>query len=156
MPDYIMDLRKLVGSRPLIACGACVLVVDDQDRILLQHRTDNGAWGLPGGTVEPGETLEETAAREAIEEAGLVCNKLEFMNVYSGSDLYYRYPNGDEVYNISAAYICKDYSGTPTADGRESRDVRFFALSELPEIADPVGKRVLEDYCRSHSARTPG
>lgn len=42
MSDYIMELRKLVGSRPLIACAACVIFVDDAERILLQRRTDNG------------------------------------------------------------------------------------------------------------------
>ncbi|GLX68191.1 hypothetical protein MU1_25360 [Paenibacillus glycanilyticus] len=57
---YIMDLRAIVGSRPLIMTGACVLLCRNE-RLLLQRRSDNGLWGLPGGSMEPGETLEEVA-----------------------------------------------------------------------------------------------
>ncbi len=67
MSNYIVELRKVIGNRPLIACSACVIVVDDAERILLQRRTDNGLWGLPGGAMEIGETLEQTARREAYE-----------------------------------------------------------------------------------------
>ena len=42
---YIMDLRKLAGSRPLILVGACVLVFNEHDHLLLQKRTDSLDWG---------------------------------------------------------------------------------------------------------------
>lgn len=44
MSNYIMELRKLVGTRPLIMAGACVLLCSEQ-QLLLQRRTDNGCWG---------------------------------------------------------------------------------------------------------------
>ena len=46
-------------------------VIDAAGRTLLLRRADEGIWGLPKGTVEPGETLEETAVREVREETGL-------------------------------------------------------------------------------------
>ncbi len=55
---------------------AAVILLDAQDRVLMQHR-DGGAlrwphkWGLPGGAIEPGETPEEGARRELEEETGL-------------------------------------------------------------------------------------
>jgi 8-oxo-dGTP pyrophosphatase MutT (NUDIX family) len=52
---YIMDLRKIVGSRPLIMTGSNVILLDSNNRILLQLRTDNNSWGLPGGSMEMGE-----------------------------------------------------------------------------------------------------
>lgn len=55
---YITDLRKLVGSRPIIMIGACVIVVNEKVEILLQLRNDNHCWGLAGGSLEIGETLE--------------------------------------------------------------------------------------------------
>lgn len=69
MSNYIMELRKLVGTRLLIMSGACVLLCNEQ-QLLLQRRTDNGCWGLPGGSMELGETLEEVAKRELFEEKG--------------------------------------------------------------------------------------
>lgn len=47
-----MDLRKVVGHRPLLRCGAGVIVEDNEGKILLQLRQDNGCWGMPGGSVE--------------------------------------------------------------------------------------------------------
>jgi 8-oxo-dGTP pyrophosphatase MutT (NUDIX family) len=58
---YIMGLRKIVGTRPLIMSGACVLLVHDST-LLLERRTDNGMWGLPGGSLEPGESMEQVAS----------------------------------------------------------------------------------------------
>ena len=149
MSDYIMDLRKLVGSRPLIACGACVIVVDDVERVLLQRRTDNGMWGLPGGAMELGEDLQQTARREAREEAGLTCHSLEFLAIHSGPQLYCRYPNGDEIYNVAVAYLCRNFSGTPTADQDEASDTRFFAPSELPADITPVDRVILDEFLQS-------
>lgn len=73
MSDYIGELRKLIGSRPIIMCGASVVFLDNSGRILLHHRIDNDSWGLPGGAMEIGESFEETAIREANEEVGLIC-----------------------------------------------------------------------------------
>ncbi|SFC51278.1 hypothetical protein SAMN05443252_10434 [Bacillus sp. OV322] len=58
---YIMELRKIVGSRPLIIAGACVILINDDKEILLQLRNDNNCWGLAGGSLEIGETLEQVA-----------------------------------------------------------------------------------------------
>lgn len=59
MSDYIMDLRKIVGHRPLLQVGASVIVEDEKGRILLQKRSDNHCWGYAGGSVELDETTED-------------------------------------------------------------------------------------------------
>lgn len=61
MSDYILDLRKIVGHRPLLQVGASVIVVDSADRILLQRRADNHLWGYAGGSVELDEEVEQLA-----------------------------------------------------------------------------------------------
>jgi 8-oxo-dGTP pyrophosphatase MutT (NUDIX family) len=109
--DYIGDLRKLIGTTPIIMCGANVILLNEKDEILLHHRVDKDWWGLPGGAMELGESLEEAASREVFEEVGLTCRNMKLFNVYSGKELYYKYPDGNEVYNVTATYICKDYTG---------------------------------------------
>ena len=55
---YIMDLRKVVGHRPLIMTCAGVLIINEENQILLQKRKDNGQWGYPGGSLELGDSLK--------------------------------------------------------------------------------------------------
>ena len=64
--SYISELRKYIGHQPIIHIGATVLVFNENNEILLNLRADTGTWGIIGGGMEPGESLEETAARELL------------------------------------------------------------------------------------------
>jgi 8-oxo-dGTP pyrophosphatase MutT (NUDIX family) len=143
---YIMDIRKLVGSRPLIMAGACVIVINKDNKLLLQLRTDNNCWGLAGGSLEMGESLEQVAKRELFEETGLFANKLELFNVYSGEKFYYKYPNGDEVYNVVTAYICNDYEGLLSREESEVQELYFFHFNELPSNISPPDFPIIQEY----------
>lgn len=149
---YIAELRKLVGSLPLIMAGACV-IVEQGGAILLQKRTDNGFWGLPGGALEPGESMEQVARRELLEETGLAAGKLELLEIFSGEGLYYRYPNGDEVHNVIAAYCCRDVQGQAFADGEEGSELRFFPAEALPPVHEwnPADRPALNTYLSRRS-----
>lgn len=141
---YIMELRKLVGSRPLIMAGSCVLVFNEQGHLLLQRRTDSLDWGTLGGSLEPGESLEEAAARELYEEAGLTAGAYKLITVFSGQDMYYKYPHGDEVYNVMAVYEATEIQGEPTVMDDEGLELRYFDLSmPVPEI-NPFTEYVLK------------
>ncbi|GGG18885.1 NUDIX hydrolase [Paenibacillus aceti] len=135
--NYIRQIRELVGTHPIIMVGACVILIDGEGRLLLQHRTDNDLWGLPGGSMEPGEEMKEVAKRELFEEVGLEAKELELLDIFSGPDLYYQYPHGDEVYNVVVAYICKEYSGTIRGDEDEVQDIQFFELDKIPSQISP-------------------
>jgi len=144
--DYIGDLRKSIGTRPIIMCGANVILLNERDEILLHHRVDRDWWGLPGGAMELGESLEETASREVFEEVGLTCGKLKLFNIYSGKDLYYVYPDGNQVYNVTATFICRDYSGEMVVDLTEGRDAKFFPLNEVPLNLSSTIRGIVEEF----------
>lgn len=137
MSEYIMDLRKIVGHRPLIQVGASVIVEDAQGRVLLQLRSDNHCWAYSGGSVEVDENVEEAAKRELFEETGLIAHDLELFGIFSGKEFHYTYPNGDEVSCIDIVYVCKDYEGTLKMQEGEVDDLRFFALDEVPDKISP-------------------
>lgn len=145
---YIMSLRQALGTRPLIMAAAGILIRDEQGRILLQHRSDNQCWGIPGGSMELGESFEETARREALEETGLAVGALRLLCLRSGQDMYYRYPNGDQIYLASAVYLCDDYSGTLRADRNESLALGWFAPGDYPEHLSALDRPVLEEYAK--------
>ena len=149
MSDYILDLRRLVGHRPLLQVGASVIVEDPQGRILLQLRSDNGCWGYPGGSVELDEVVEEAARRELWEETGLIANRLELFGIFSGPEMHYVYPNGDEVSNVDPVFLCRDYGGTLRAQPGEVEDLRFFAPDELPERLSPPIIKPVQQWAQS-------
>lgn len=137
MSDYIMDLRKIVGHRPLLQVGASVIVENEQGEVLLQKRTDNHCWGYAGGSVELDEVVEDAARRELFEETGLVALELELFGVFSGKDTHYVYPNGDEVSNVDIVYLCKHFEGSLKCQEKEVEDLRFFPADALPESLSP-------------------
>ncbi len=92
---------------------------------MLQHRTDGG-WGLPGGLMELGESMEETARREVEEETGLLINDLKLLGLFSGAEYHFTFDNGDEIYSVTAVYQTSTYSGKIVPNKDESLDVRFF------------------------------
>jgi 8-oxo-dGTP pyrophosphatase MutT (NUDIX family) len=148
--SYIQELRKYVGNQPLIMVGAAVLVLDHERRLLLMRRTDNGFWGVPGGSMEPGESLEETAIRETKEETGLVVEQLDLFGVFSGPGLYYKYPNGAEVYNVTVVYRSRLVNGTIDLDPHEHSDFQYFDISHLPEDVSPPIKLILAELVRRY------
>jgi 8-oxo-dGTP pyrophosphatase MutT (NUDIX family) len=146
---YIAEMRKIVGYRPLIMVGACVLVVDHNDRLLLQLRKDNNCWGLPGGSMDLGESLQEVAIRELLEETGLVAKGMTLFNVYSGEEFYYKYPHGDEVYNVVATFLCRKYEGELRKEESEVQELKFFSIDDLPNNLSPPDMPIIHDYIKS-------
>jgi len=146
MTEYISSLRKMVGHLPILQCGASVILVNDKGELLLQRRRDNGCWGFHGGSVELNEVLEDAAKRELYEETGLTAQKLELFGVFSGPEMYYKYPNGDEVSNVDIVYICREYSGELKPGAAELSELHFYRLDEIPGDISPPQKKVLEKY----------
>ena len=146
MSNYIMDLRKAVGHRPLLQVGASVIAVDSDGRVLLQLRSDNNCWGYAGGSVELDEAVEDTAKRELYEETGLIAEELELLGVFSGEDMHYVYPNGDEVSNVDVVYVCKHFSGTLKCQKGEVDDLRFFSIDDIPDNIFSANRKALNKW----------
>ena len=137
--DYIQTLRQHIGHAPILMVGATVLALDEQDRLLMLMRTDNKMWGVLGGGIELGEKVEEAARRETAEETGFEIGEMTLFGVFSGEELYYKYPNGDEVHNISIIYLTRELRGEMDIDPEEHSGYQYFPLDALPEnISQPL------------------
>lgn len=131
--SYISDIRRYIGHAPLIAAGATVVVIKE-NKILLNLRSDTNTWGIPGGAIELNETLEETAARELKEETNLTAKSFTLLNVFSGNDFYFKYPNGDELYSIIVLYLANDVTGDLKICDGESFELKYFGKNEMPAL----------------------
>jgi mutator protein MutT len=144
MKEYVKEMRKWIGQRPLMLCGTSVIIFNNEGQVLMLHRSDNDCWCFPGGAIELGEKVEEAAVREVFEETGLEVQGLKLFGVFSGEELYYQYPHGDEVYNIDVVYIADKYHGEIRISN-EGKDIRFFSIDSLPDPISPPVKPVVEE-----------
>ncbi len=132
--SHVMDLRKTIGTDPLIVMGAGAVIFDDQRRVLLGLRGDNRLWGIPAGQMELGETPAGTAIRETYEEIGLQVRVKKLLGVYTGADAVHGYPDGNQVQVAGARFLAEIVGGDLKPDGYETLDVRWFDLNDLPPM----------------------
>lgn len=155
MTGYIAGMRKMVGHKTIIQCGASIICVDSVGRILLGKRKDNQKWSYSGGAVEIDEYVEDCAKRELNEEMGLTAEEIDFFYVNSGPEAHYIYPNGDEVSNFEIIYICRKWRGEPITRDGEMEKLRFFSCDEIDmeEISPPVRpviRKYIKDFAKNN------
>ena len=127
-PAAVRDRLAAELGHATAKVGANAAVFDDDGRILLVRRADNGRWDLPGGFVEPNETPPEAAVREAREEAGVEVSVAELVGVYSVGPDDEGSPHAHT--HVPIVYRCERIGGE--LDGsHESAAVRFRHVDDV-------------------------
>src|SRR5690348_6262932 len=117
-----------------IVPSANVVVVNNRGELLLIHRTDNDNWAIPGGAMEPGESLSDCAVRETLEETGVQVEITGLVGVYTDPRHVILYTsNGEARQEFSIVYTARPIAGKPTPSS-ESRDVRWVAPGEVGDL----------------------
>jgi ADP-ribose pyrophosphatase YjhB (NUDIX family) len=137
VPDAGVDVRVNVG----------VVLRDASGAILLEKRRDCGQWGIPGGRIEPGESIRAAASREMLEETGFQTNVTRIVGVYSdpADGRIVTFP--DTVVQIVDVIVEAEIVGGELAISDESEAMVFFDPGALPRSVDviPPARRVLHD-----------
>jgi 8-oxo-dGTP diphosphatase len=135
---YVAHLRDHIGHATLLSAAASAIVRDEAGRVLLIRRGGGEGWSLPGGGMEPGDTIAGCVVREAFEETGLHVEPVRLVGVYSDPAFQHvTYPNGDQVHYVSFSFECRVVGGTLAPDGDESLEVAYLAPGELPDSIWP-------------------
>jgi 8-oxo-dGTP diphosphatase len=122
-------------DRPLIGVGAIIV---ENNRVVVVRRAHEplkGQWSVPGGVLELGETLHSGAAREALEETGLVIEVGEVLDVF---DRIVRDGSGRvQFHYVLIDFLCRRVSGELRA-GEDASEARWVTAEELKNfpIAD--------------------
>lgn len=132
--DYVRELREKIGHDLLLLPAVGALVFDQRGHLLLQQRADTGRWSVPVGGIEPYETPADAVLRETWEETGVLVNPRRVSGVYGGPTFRHTHANGDQTASLAIVFQCDAESGTPSPDGIESLDARFFPLAQAREL----------------------
>jgi ADP-ribose pyrophosphatase YjhB (NUDIX family) len=141
------DSERALGVRPSVSA----VIFDGRGRLLLQQRSDGGQWGLPGGSVEIGESVHDAVIREVREETGLQVTVLRLVGVYSDPALQVvRYPDGNVWHYVSVCFECAVRSGELTTCD-ETLALRYVPAARLPATLLPNHRIRIRD-ARAHRA----
>ena len=132
--NYIQYLRDMIGRKPVIMVAAGVAVFNEKNQLLMHHRKEDKLWGLVGGFMDIGETVEEAARREVYEEVGIELGELTLIGVYDYP--IHTLPNGDQVQSVMVMYKCDEYFGEPKVCDDEGLSVEFVSYSDIPEASN--------------------
>jgi 8-oxo-dGTP pyrophosphatase MutT (NUDIX family) len=135
------DAKRATQLR--VSAGA--IVRDPDGRVLLQRRSDNGLWGVPGGGVELGETLHAAIVREVLEETGLRVAVERLIGVYSDPTFQVvRYPDGNVPQYVTMLFVCRMLGGS-FQTCHETLELQYFDPSKLPDDLVSTHRIYLED-----------
>jgi len=124
-----MIVGERVGKKGKLAVGCSATVLDEFGRMLLVRRADNGRWAVPGGYMEPGESVAEACAREVKEECGLEVDVQELIAIYSSPNHLLVYEDGNKWQLVILHFYVEVIGGVMTA-GDETTEVGFFARED--------------------------
>ncbi|SDX15734.1 ADP-ribose pyrophosphatase YjhB, NUDIX family [Ruegeria halocynthiae] len=126
---------------PTPKIGALAVVLHKGQVLLVQRskQPDAGLWGFPGGHVEWGETVLEAAARELLEETGVIAEPIRYLD---NLDLLLPGPDGQiRAHYLLVGVACRYISGTPLA-ADDAKDARWFATEQIAQGNLPMSDRV--------------
>lgn len=141
--DYEDDPHAPVANSLVPAASA--IVVDDDGRVLLQRRTDNEMWALPGGKMEVGESIGDCAVRETLEETGIAVEIVGIVGTYTNPGHVFAYDDGEVRQEFSICLLARPTGGSlRTSD--ESLEVGWFAPEDTDDLqmVPSIRKRIAD------------
>ena len=134
MITHETDYDRALGIRPSVSA----VIFDRRGRLLLQQRSDGGQWGLPGGSVEIGESVRDAVVREVKEETGLTVAVKRLIGIYSDPALQVvKYPDGNVWHYVNVCFECSVRGGELTTSAAETLDLRYVPAGRLPATLLP-------------------
>jgi 8-oxo-dGTP pyrophosphatase MutT (NUDIX family) len=149
--DYLNDPSAPAPNS--IVPAASAVVTNDAGEILLQRRSDNALWALPGGTMDVGERIAQTVVREAKEETGLDVEVTGIVGIYSDPRHIIAYSDGEVRQEFNVCFAARLVGGQLSMSD-ESTEVRWVAPRAIEELPMHESIRLRIKHFLEHR-RTP-
>ena len=122
--------------------------------LLLMRRSDNGMWGLPGGYMEPGESLVEAVAREVREETGVRIDVGSLVGAYSHpAHQVIAYADGQRVQSVNLCFEALAVAQGQLETPEETLEIGYFTFAALPEPFVPIHTMRIRDALAGGAVR---
>lgn len=129
-----------------------VAVRDHRRRLLLIHKIDNNYWALPGGAMNLGESIAQSAVREVREETGLIVELTGLVGIYSDPQHVMAYDDGEVRQEFSVCFHARPLGGELREDGSETKAVRWVEPDAIPKLKiHPSMRRRIDDALAARS-----
>lgn len=125
---------SIIDNPIQIRCG---MIIEKEDKILLQRSPGENHWSLPGGIMKIGEKYVDAAIRGVLEETALTVEEPEFFGILSGRDCFVTNKFGDKAYNLQVIFMAKEFTGKVKIMDDNNREHRFYKRTTLPRNLNP-------------------
>ncbi len=122
-----------VGKQGRLAVGCSAVVLDSTGKILLIRRADNGRWAVPGGYMEPGESVTEACVREVWEETGIRVRVGRLTGVYNSPHIMVEYPDGNRFQLVMLCFAAEPVEGD-LRTSEETTEVGYFSRADVENM----------------------
>lgn len=116
-----------------IVPSVTAIVCDEAGNLLLVHKTDNNLWALPGGGVDPGESVTDAVVREVKEETGIDVEVTTLVGVYTNPHHVMAYDDGEVRQQFSLCFRTRLLGGQ-LATSSETSEVLFVPADQLDAL----------------------
>ncbi|MGW2862577.1 NUDIX domain-containing protein [Streptomyces sp. NPDC001205] len=135
-----------------LVVAASAVVTDDEGRILLQRRRDNGLWALPGGAMDMGDSLPGTAVREVREETGLDVEVTGLVGTYTDPRHVIAYSDGEVRRQFAVVFTARVVGGE-LALSDESTELRYVSPADFDSLPMHPTQRLRLSHYLEHRVR---
>ncbi len=144
--NYVHYVRRYIGKSPIQVPGTGVIVYrtspsTGQQEVLLQLRKDFNQYGLPGDGIEIGESYQECAANELLQETAYIVKEADFqlVSVYAGPKHITRYPSGDIVFHTVVVFkvdASKCIKASHKFDKNETKKIEWMTIEQIKDLLE--------------------
>ena len=145
--DYLNDPTAPKANS--IVPSVTAIVTNDVGELLLVHKTDNNLWALPGGGMDPAESIAQAAVRETKEETGMDIEVTGIVGLYTNPRHVIAYDDGEVPQQFSVCFTTRLLGGQISTSS-ETSEVEFVPLKRLDELEIHQSMRLRIDHWREN------
>ncbi|MEU7163839.1 NUDIX domain-containing protein [Streptomyces morookaense] len=150
--DYFHDPQAPKANS--VVPSASAVVLNEEGRLLVIHKTDNDLWALPGGGHDIGETIADTAVREVLEETGIQVEIERVTGVYTNPSHVMAYDDGEVRQQFTICFRARPIGGRLRTSA-ESKEVRWVSPNELDELNVHPSMRLRIEHALDETRMSP-